>query len=176
MMEPCSLHGTLRKGMWGHNNPNDVTLEDDVFDEKPSPLPGLIAATVACKGGNNNQPGGGSRAIFINPPDPSHHPRYAYFSKGDPLDSSSSSRSRSVIIPNVPDASSGPLPPGQSRFSTSTRMSSSKFSGLNDSGLGSTCTTVAFAEKERRMRFPSSSAGGCTLVATGGLEDCSKNF
>ena len=82
MMEPCSLHGTLRKGMWGHNNPNDVTLEDDVFDEKPSPLPGLIAATVACKGGNNNQPGGGSRAIFINPPDPSHHPRYAYFSKG----------------------------------------------------------------------------------------------
>ena len=82
MMEPCSLHGTLRKGMWGHNNPNDVTLEDDVFDEKPSPLPGLIAATVACKGGNNNQSGGGSRAIFINPPDPSHHSRYAYFSKG----------------------------------------------------------------------------------------------
>ena len=86
IVEPCSLHGTLRRGMWGHNNPNDVTLEDDVFDEKPSPLPGLMAAAVACKGSNNNQPGGGgggSRAIFINPPDPSHHPRYAYLSKGN---------------------------------------------------------------------------------------------
>ena len=48
-----------------------------------------------------------------------------------------------------------------------------------DSGVGSTCTTVAFAEKERqlgRLRFPSSSGGGCTLVATGALEDCSKNY
>ena len=70
--------------------------------------------------------------------------------------------------------------PVPSRFSTSTRVSSSKFSGggvgLNDSGLGSTCTTVAFAEKEQnlgRLRFPSSSGTGCTLV-TGGVEDCSK--
>ena len=94
------------------------------------------------------------------------------------MDSSSSSRSRSVIIPTLPDASSGAAPTNQSRFSTSTRMSSSKFSGLNDSGVGSTCTTVAFAEKERqlgRLRFPSS-PGGCTVVATGGIEDCSKNL
>ena len=95
---------------------------------------------------------------------------------GDPLDSSSSSRSRSAIIPtpNLPESAVS-VPP-QSRFSTSTRISSSRFSGgvgFNDSGVGSTCTTIGFAEKERNGQRCPSSSGGCTLV-TGGVEDCSK--
>ena len=95
------------------------------------------------------------------------------------MDSSSSSRSRSVILPE----SSAGLPAAHSRLSTSTRLSSSRFSGgmgLNDSGVGSTGTTitkeVVFPENERNLgrslRFPSSS-GGCKLI-TGGVEDCSK--
>ena len=95
---------------------------------------------------------------------------------GDPLDSSSSSRSRSAIIPtpNLPESAVS-VPP-QSRFSTSTRISSSRFSGgvgFNDSGVGSTCTTINFTEKERTGHRCPSSSGGCTLV-TGGVEDCSK--
>ena len=83
----CSLHGTLRRGtavhgLWGSNggchNP-DLTMEDDVFDDTASPLPGLMAAAT-CRSNNS---GGGSRAIFINPPDPNHHSRFAYLSKGN---------------------------------------------------------------------------------------------
>ena len=79
--EPCTLHGTIKRGVWGSsgacNNP-DVTLDDDVFDDKhPSPLPGLMAAAT-CK----NNTGPSSRAIFINPPDPNHTSRFAYLSKG----------------------------------------------------------------------------------------------
>ena len=87
---PCSLHGTLRRGpngLWGSSgachNP-DLTLEDDVFHEKPSPLPGLMAAAM-CKGNAAECPSVGSRAIFINPPDPSHHSRFAFLSKGNYL-------------------------------------------------------------------------------------------
>ena len=82
----CSLHGTLRRGtggdgLWGSNggfNNPDLTMEDDVFDDTASPLPGLMAATT-CR---STTSGVGSRAIFLNPPDTNPHPRFAYLSKG----------------------------------------------------------------------------------------------
>ena len=105
-----------------------------------------------------------------------------YFYLADQIDSSSSSRSRSVIMPTTNHTESSVSHAAPSRFSTSTRLSSSRFSGgagLNDSGVSSGCTTsggIPFSEKERnlgRLRFPSSS-GVCTNLVSGGLEDCAK--
>ena len=121
----CSLHGTLKRGAQFGSNACNTTFEDDVFEDMVD----------------------NSKQVIVNA-DP--NPKFTFITKGDPMDSSSSSRSRTGFMSNPPRYVSLVRKTSTGHRRPTTSSGSAGF--LNDSGIAVSTGDQGYPQHTQRRR------------------------